>query len=162
MDETYRLLENTPRRGWYRERRPVLPVRGRRRAGGRLTVIGAIGANGAHHFGFYDAGNWENVEDFVAEIHEKFGRALVFMDNASFHKKAALRKMTRDTGGDMQFGFFPPHTPELNPIETQWAQFKRSLSGMEFESAEEIADTPQRGIDSKVLPVVKMHDYLVA
>ena len=62
--------------------------------------------------------------------HEKSGRVLVFMDNASFHKKAALRKMTHDTGGDMQFEFLPPHTPELNPIEAQWAQFKRSLSGM--------------------------------
>ena len=85
----------------------------------------------------------------MVEIHEKFGKVLVFMDNVSFHKKAALRKMTRDTGGDMQFKFFSPHTPELNPIEIQWAQFERSLSEMEFESAEEIADTPQRGINSK-------------
>ena len=115
-----------------------------------------------HHFGFYDAGNWDNVKDFLAGVHERFGRVLVFMDNAGYHKKAALRKMTRDTDGDMQFEFFPPHTPELNPIETQWAQFKRCLSGMEFGSAEEVADALQRSIDSKVLPVVRMHDYLVA
>ena len=33
---------------------------------------------------------------------------------------------------------------------------------MEFGSAEEVADALQRSIDSKVLPVVSMHDYLVA
>jgi transposase len=46
------------------------------------------------------------------------------MDNARFHRKARLRKLAR---GKARLLFFPPYSPDYNPIEKTWANMKRSL-----------------------------------
>jgi transposase len=48
----------------------------------------------------------------------------VIMDNASFHRKKALRKLAR---GKVRLLFLPPYSPDYNPIEKSWANMKRFL-----------------------------------
>jgi transposase len=48
----------------------------------------------------------------------------VIMDNASIHRKEALQK-TRE--GKVNLLFLPPYSPDLNPIEKDWANMKREL-----------------------------------
>jgi transposase len=51
--------------------------------------------------------------------------AVIVMDNASFHRKNALWKIAEKYGVFVLF--LPPYSPEFNPIEHSWANFKRWL-----------------------------------
>jgi transposase len=51
--------------------------------------------------------------------------ALVIMDNARFHRKNALIDIAVRYG--VYILFLPPYSPDLNPIEHSWANFKRWL-----------------------------------
>ena len=48
----------------------------------------------------------------------------VIMDNASFHRKASLRKIAR---GKARLLFLPPYSPDYSRIEKSWANMKRFL-----------------------------------
>lgn len=52
--------------------------------------------------------------------------AIIFMDNASFHRKSALLDIVENSGRTLLF--IPKYSPDLNPIETQlWANMKNFL-----------------------------------
>ena len=48
---------------------------------------------------------------------------VVIMDNASFHKGSETEALIRGSGASLLFG--PPYSPELNPIEKDFANIKR-------------------------------------
>ena len=48
---------------------------------------------------------------------------VVIMDNASFHKGAETEALIRGSGASLLF--LPPYSPELNPIEKDFANIKR-------------------------------------
>ena len=48
---------------------------------------------------------------------------VVIMDNASFHKGSETEALIRDSGASLLF--LPPYSPELNPIEKDFANIKR-------------------------------------
>jgi hypothetical protein len=50
---------------------------------------------------------------------------LVIMDNAAFHRKKQLFKIAARHGAYVLF--LPPYSPDFNPIEKSWANFKRWL-----------------------------------
>jgi transposase len=50
---------------------------------------------------------------------------VIVMDNASFHRKNVLPKIAKRYG--MFVLFLPPYSPEFNPIEHSWANFKEWL-----------------------------------
>lgn len=47
---------------------------------------------------------------------------VIVMDNASFHKSSRTRLLIERAGCKLLF--LPPYSPDLNPIEKFWAQFK--------------------------------------
>lgn len=49
-------------------------------------------------------------------------RAVIVMDNATFHKRTDSSKAIMSKGHDILF--LPPYSPDLNPIEKKWAQAK--------------------------------------
>lgn len=51
--------------------------------------------------------------------------ALVIMDNASFHRKDVLFDIAYRYNVNLLF--LPPYSPEFNPIEHSWANFKEWL-----------------------------------
>ena len=48
--------------------------------------------------------------------------AVVVMDNASFHKRADMVEVIKQSGALLEF--LPAYSPDLNPIEKKWAQAK--------------------------------------
>ena len=48
---------------------------------------------------------------------------VVILDNASFHKGAETARLIAQTGASLLF--LPPYSPELNPIEKDFANIKR-------------------------------------
>jgi transposase len=63
------------------------------------------------------------VEEFLLKNLEK--NQVVIWDNASFHKSSKVRKKIEDAGCSLIF--LPPYSPDLNPIEHFWANFKKWL-----------------------------------
>ena len=51
--------------------------------------------------------------------------SVIVMDNASFHRKKRLYAIAEKY--HMILIFLPPYSPELNPIEKEWANLKRWL-----------------------------------
>lgn len=63
------------------------------------------------------------VEDFLIPV-LKPGQ-VVILDNATFHKSIKTRKLIEDAGCTLLF--LPPYSPDYNPIETYWANFKAKI-----------------------------------
>jgi transposase len=51
--------------------------------------------------------------------------SLIILDNASFYRKTQLYEIAARYG--VVVLFLPPYSPDLNPIEPSWANFKRWL-----------------------------------
>lgn len=49
----------------------------------------------------------------------------VIMDNVSFHKSEEITKAIEQVGCTLLY--LPPYSPDLNPIEHCWANFKTCL-----------------------------------
>ena len=58
-------------------------------------------------------------EALLKEI--KVGSVIV-LDNATFHRKKTLVPLAQNAGCSVIF--LPPYSPDLNPIETEWANLK--------------------------------------
>ncbi len=69
--------------------------------------------------------NAENFQIFVDEFSKEFENTynIIALDNGAFHKAKALK--IPDNIGLL---FLPPYSPELNPAENMWAQYKRAFT----------------------------------
>ena len=65
---------------------------------------------------------------------------IVIMDNLSAHKNPDVAKHIKKTGAELLY--FPPYSPDLNPIEKMWSKVKQLLRGMEMRTD----DTLEKGI----------------
>lgn len=50
---------------------------------------------------------------------------VLILDNASFHKSKTTMEIIQSAGYEVLF--LPPYSPDLNPIEKFWANFKRKV-----------------------------------
>ena len=65
---------------------------------------------------------------------------VVIMDNASFHKSQASQRLIEEVGCKVLF--LPPYSPDLNPIEVFWANFKKMIQNNlgKFKTLAEVID----------------------
>ena len=63
------------------------------------------------------------VENFL--ISQLTPGQVVIMDNATFHKSQKTKNLIESVG--CKILFLPPYSPDLNPIEVFWANFKRTV-----------------------------------
>lgn len=66
---------------------------------------------------------------------------LVIMDNAAFHKSPETTHLIHHTGATLLF--LPPYSPDLNPIEHDFAALKKNREYDETASLDEIVKTYQ-------------------
>lgn len=74
--------------------------------------------------------NTANAEFIVEWFKTRLVKALprgssIIMDNATHHPKKRLANLAKRHG--MKLLFLPPYSPDLNPIEKDWANMKKSL-----------------------------------
>jgi putative transposase len=70
------------------------------------------------------------------------------MENVSFPKSAKTQNLIHATGATLLF--LPPYSPDLNPIEHDFATLKRLRDYNEHESLDTIVPTYKYRSDSKV------------
>jgi transposase len=56
--------------------------------------------------------------------------SFVILDNATFHRKKTLAALAQSAGCSVIF--LPPYSPDLNPIELEWANLKSFISNYGF------------------------------
>ena len=61
---------------------------------------------------------------------------VVVMDNAAFHKSAKTRELIEGTGAILLF--LPPYSPDLNPIECDFAAIKKNRKYAHKKTLEQI------------------------
>jgi len=73
----------------------------------RFYSYGAL-KSGVFHCRFYDKNNTDSFIDFLAGLRYRFGRVLLFVDNASYHKSARLKERLAEWDGDVLIRYLPP------------------------------------------------------
>ena len=159
VDEMHLVLNGDVKKGWFLTiERPVVEINSRK---GRISIIGAIGESKDSSFTFCKTANAPNMIKFLVHLHKRFGKVLVFMDNAPYHNKTMLGEVDRLTGGEVAVEFLPKYTPELNPIETQWVAIRRYIGNAWFDNAGDARRIIRDGLRRKLITIVKLHDYLL-
>lgn len=96
----------------------------------RLTIIAAYNHGCRKIIAPFEFNGYTNTVIFNQWFEEilcpelKPGQIIV-LDNASFHKSSLLKGMAKKVGCEIIY--LPPYSPDLNPIEKVWANFKRKL-----------------------------------
>jgi len=94
-------------------------------AKGRTNVIGALVGKALLTVGLFTSNvnadifyEW-TVQDLLPKLPP---RAVIVMDNATFHKRHDICSIITNAGHILDF--LPAYSPDLNPIEKKWAQLK--------------------------------------
>lgn len=94
-------------------------------ARGRTNVLGALLAGALLTIGLTSANVDADIFNLWIErslIPKLPPAAVVVMDNATFHRRSDTRIKIENAGHTLEY--FPPYSPDLNPIEPKWAQAK--------------------------------------
>ena len=107
-------------------------------AKGRINAIGALLAGVLICVGLTEANVDADIFNLWLEhdlLPKLPDRAVLVLDNATFHKRSDTPKIIKKAGHTLEY--LPPYSPDLNMIEQKWAQAKahRRKSG---KSTEEI------------------------
>jgi transposase len=91
----------------------------------KTNAIGALTGDRLLTTALFDSS--VNTDVFEAWIRQELlpalpNRAVIVMDNASFHKPERIQELIEDAGCLLEY--LPSYSPDLNPIEHKWAQAK--------------------------------------
>lgn len=94
-------------------------------ARGRINVVGALLISCLLTVSLFSGAI--NADTFYAWVAQDLlpklpPHSVVVMDNATFHKRADIRKLFEQAGHILEY--LPTYSPDLNPIEHKWAQAK--------------------------------------
>ncbi len=104
--------------------------------------------------------NSETFKDFLTDMRQTYGKFVMILDNASYHRTDTVKDFVNDTKGDIRLIFLPPYTPQLNPIEVQWRMIKKMLAGRQLKTPDEVADIVKKIINTGEMKPVKLMKYL--
>ncbi len=97
-------------------------------SGPHYTVVAALSLTGIHAPWVFEGAM--NALAFRAYVEHELGPSLepgdlVILDNLSAYKDAEARALIEARGAHLLF--FPPYSPDFNPIELAWATVKKAL-----------------------------------
>ena len=65
------------------------------------------------------------------------------------------------TDGAVEMIHFLPHTPQLNPIEIEWREIKRTVADIFFGGPDELQEAITRMLANEEIAIVKLYDWLI-
>ena len=107
----------------------------------------------------------EVADSFTSEVTIRFLRALqaefgehlhIVLDNATYFTSNRVADFVEETA--IRVTYLPTGSPDMNPVEECWRQFKRRLGNRYFDSIEELRPAVQTALDTISPP--NIYDYL--
>ncbi len=96
---------------------------------------------------------------FLKALRCKYGKVRLFVDNASYHKSAELKRKMTKWNGDMMLKYMLPYTPELNGSEGQWCGFKNATLNRLYKTVKEMQRSLRSMTRRGKIRVVKMNKW---
>ena len=157
VDEAGVMRGTSPGYGWHQAK-----SRDEVRIGFSTKAVRLFGALGRDriHVKAVERTNSETLMEFLKELRQEYGRLVILLDNASYHRYRAVNEFVKSTCGEIKLACLPPYTPQLNPIEIQWRALKEMLAGRYFESTDELVGAIADLIDSDQMRPVRLMKYL--
>lgn len=91
---------------------------------GKFAVFGALAHDGRQLFRTYDWFDSPTFVRYLRELHRKFGRIAVIVDQASQHRAAVVRDYLEGCGGEVLLYELPVGSPFMNASEGAWKRTK--------------------------------------
>ena len=101
-----------------------------------------------------------NTYEFLKELRQEYGRLIILLDSASYHRYRAVNEFVKSTCGEIKLAYLLPYTTQLNPIEIQWRVLKKMLARRYFESTDDLVGAITDLIDSGQMRPVRLMKYL--
>ena len=124
-----------------------------------VRLFGVLGRDRIH-VKVVEKTNSETFVEFLKELRDEYGRLVILLDNASYHRYKAVDEFIRSTREEIKLVYLPPYTPLLNPIEIQWRVLKGMLAGRYFGSATDLVSAITSLIDSGQMKRSSLMNYL--
>ena len=105
------------------------------------TIFGFMALNGNDAVMLSDSSKAEDMMSFIKIIRTTniMKPICLLLDNAKIHLAKRVRALAHEL--DIHFIYFPPYSPDLNPIEFGWKDLKRDLSKfLDFDEAIEMSE----------------------
>ena len=110
-----------------------------------VYIFGAISPmDGQHDSLILPWANTDAMSYFLQEVRDRHPEEyiLMFMDQAGWHKAKALK-----IPPNMELAYLPPYSPELNPQEQVWDEFREKYFGNRlFNSLQAVVDAAAIGL----------------
>jgi transposase len=125
LDECSIIIAPYLLRGWaLKGSRPVVKTNYTRE---RFHIVG-VRTQRTFLFRFISRQTQKTFIRFVRTALKSYPRLVIFVDNASWHKGKIVREFCRERSKTLRLRYFPPYSPELNPVEQHWKVAKQAIS----------------------------------
>jgi len=125
----------------------------------RFHSFGAL-TGGGFECRFYDRLNGDSFIDLLGHLRHKYGKIIVVLDNAGYHRSGKVAEFVGSCNGDIIPVYLPPYTPEPSPIETQWKMMRKATADRLYGTTRAMKDSIWAMMWSGELGVAKMSGYL--
>ena len=127
--------------------------------GRRYTCFGALGSDGLLHHRYYDRANTDHMIEFVRSLHDAYGRVLLVMDNASYHRSKRLMEEIKKMGDDVKIVYQPAYSPDLNPVEMVWKELKKYVANGRYKKVDDMTGAMDEMIRSGTVRLPSLPEY---
>jgi hypothetical protein len=153
IDQTRKALAAYLTHGWFPEgERPTRDVSGARES---LKLLGALTDQGETFFVECESNfNSEVTIQLLQALQQEFGEKIaVVLDHATYFTANAVKDFAADTA--IELIYFPRRSPQLNPSEECWRQFKQLLGNRSFDDFAELRDAMHPALDAISPPNIR-------
>ncbi|GBC73880.1 hypothetical protein HRbin04_01287 [archaeon HR04] len=125
LDESVFIHDVIVKRVWiYKDYRPIVRVTG---SHNKTFVFGALSIDGKQLFRQYNKFNAYTFLKYLKELHKKFHKMILFMDNARQHKAKKIIEYLEENKATITVIWLPTASPEFNAVEECWRQGEKDL-----------------------------------
>jgi len=107
-----------------------------------------------------DLANGDSLTGLPGHLRHKYGKIIVMLDNAGYHKSKKVAEFIGSCNGDTMPAYLQPYTPEPSPIETQRRMVRKATADRLYDTTKAMRDSIWAMMASGGPGVARMSHYL--